>query len=129
MTFTLTLCFIAVEDYTEMCRRIYFPAEDYSSAAFIIVNHGLYYLFLEKAAEFGGGFKALEAEGYAEMCRDNLETGLASLHLFMPAKRDNVTALLLGVGACFLVRVPLADPRRRRRLGPSSWPSRPSPPC
>jgi len=103
---------VAIEDYTEMCRRIYFPAEEYSAATFIIVNHGLYYLFLEKAAEFGRNFKALEAEGYAEMCRDNLETALASLHLFMPAKKDNVTALLLGVRTIF-------PPRRRRPPAPA----------
>ena len=80
-----------------MCRRVYFPSDDYSAAAFIIVNFGLYCLFQEKGVELGSGFKALEAEGYAEMCRNNLETGLASLNLFLPAKRDNVTALLLGV--------------------------------
>ncbi len=51
----------------------------------------------------------MESESYAEMCRDNLETALAHLNLFMPANKENIEALLLGVrpiiAPCVCLRV------------------------
>ncbi|RKU42005.1 hypothetical protein DL546_003986 [Coniochaeta pulveracea] len=39
-----------------------------------------------------------EYVAYSHMCRDNLETGLANLPLFMPLRMESVEALLLGAG-------------------------------
>ena len=103
IAFQLVLCFTAIDDFTDHCKRVYFATEDFSVAIFIIVNAGLYYLFQERS-EVEEGVTALESEGFAEMCRDNLETGLANLNLFMPARKENIEALLLGVSLLLPLR-------------------------
>jgi hypothetical protein len=95
VTFTLICAFIAVEDFTDACRKVYFATEDYSVATFIIVNAGLYYLFQEKSVQDPSKAGALIE--YHFMCRDNLECALGSLPLLMTPRKDNVEALLLGV--------------------------------
>lgn len=100
MTFALICAFIATEDFTESCRRVYFATEDFSLATFIVVNAGLYYLFLEKYIMIEEKNKvglASEYLAYHHLCRDNLETGLANLSLFLPPKMETIEALLLGV--------------------------------
>ncbi|KAH8883201.1 hypothetical protein GQ53DRAFT_732750 [Thozetella sp. PMI_491] len=94
MTFALTCAFIAVEDFIECCRKVFFATEDYTLSTFIIVNAGLYYLFQEKAVMN----EALSAEllRYHYVCRDNLETALANLPLLMPPRMDTIEALMLG---------------------------------
>jgi len=95
VTFTLICAFIAIADFTESCRKVYFATDDYSVGTFIIVNAGLYYLFQEKSIQYPS--KAAEFLKYHYKCRDNLETALGSLPLLLTQKRENVEALLLGV--------------------------------
>lgn len=71
-------------------------------AIFIIVNTGLYYLFQEKSVMDPS--KSEEHLKYHYLCRDNLETALANLPLFLPPKREMVEALLLGVSDIRLIR-------------------------
>lgn len=97
MAFTLTCCFMAIENFTDHCRRVYFATEDFSAATFIIVNAGLFYLFQERVMEADNEPVASEYQRYCSMCRDNLETALANLSLLLPAKVENIEALLLGV--------------------------------
>jgi hypothetical protein len=61
-----------------------------------IVNAGLYFLFQERAslAEDERRGPLLE---YQSLCRDNLETALANLPLLMPARKESIEVLLLGV--------------------------------
>lgn len=110
-TFTLisVCCFMAVENFAEACRRVYFALEDFSHANFIIVNMGLYYLFQEKAVLAGGvGDEAGRDRyaGYYRLCRDNLETGLANLRFFLGASMENIEALLLGASYAIEVSRP-----------------------
>lgn len=110
-TFTLisVCCFMAVENFAEACRRVYFALEDFSHANFIIVNMGLYYLFQEKAVVAGGSGDAAGRDrytGYYRLCRDNLETGLANLRFFLGASMENIEALLLGASYAIEVSRP-----------------------
>lgn len=111
-TFTLisVCCFMAVENFAEACRRVYFALEeDFSHANFIIVNMGLYYLFQEKAVVAGGSGDAAGRDryrGYYELCRDNLETGLANLRFFLGASMETIEALLLGASYAIEVSRP-----------------------
>ena len=95
MTFTLICAFIAVEDFIESCRKVYFATEDFSVATFIIVNAGLYYLFQEKSVLDEA--RSAEFIEYHYLCRDNLETALSNLPLLMPPRMDTIEALMLGV--------------------------------
>jgi hypothetical protein len=98
VTFTLICAFIAVEDFTDSCRKVYFATDDFSLTTFIVVNAGLYYLFQEKFIMNENDAAAAECMSYHHMCRDNFETGLANLPFFLPPKMESVEALLLGAG-------------------------------
>lgn len=107
-TFTLisVCCFMAVENFAEACRRVYFALDDFSQATFIIVNAGLYYLFQEKAVTADSDAAIAEYTGYYELCRDNLETGLANLKFFLGASMETIEALLLGASYAIEVSRP-----------------------
>jgi hypothetical protein len=83
---------------------VYFPTEDFTDATFIIVNVGLYYLFLEQHSLTTNN-KVLKDElaSHLHTSRVNLETGLANMSLFMSVKIETVQALLLGVRKRLLV--------------------------
>ncbi|RYP07504.1 hypothetical protein DL765_009137 [Monosporascus sp. GIB2] len=74
-TFRLAISFLSVEEFADYCRRVYFATEDFSLCLFIIVNAGLYYLFLEM----------LESD-----------EGHAAMYLEYVTRRENIEALLLG---------------------------------
>lgn len=107
-TFTLisVCCFMAVENFAEACRRVYFALDDFSQATFIIVNMGLYYLFQEKSVTADSEAAVREYTGYFELCRDNLETGLAHLKFFLGASMETIEALLLGASYAIEVSRP-----------------------
>ncbi|KAF3759989.1 hypothetical protein M406DRAFT_95615 [Cryphonectria parasitica EP155] len=107
-TFTLisVCCFMAVENFAEACRRVYFALEDFSHATFIIVNAGLYYLFQEKSVTAATDAAVREYTGYYELCRANLETGLAHLRFFLGATMETIEALLLGASYAIEVSRP-----------------------
>lgn len=107
-TFTLisVCCFMAVENFAEACRRVYFALEDFSQATFIIVNAGLYYLFQEKSVTAESDAAVREYTGYYQLCRANLETGLAHLKFFLGASMETIEALLLGASYAIEVSRP-----------------------
>ncbi|KUI54247.1 hypothetical protein VP1G_01645 [Cytospora mali] len=107
-TFTLisVCCFMAVENFAEACRRVYFALEDFSHATFIIVNAGLYYLFQEKSVMAESDDLVRQYTGYYELCRANLETGLANLKFFLGASMETIEALLLGASYAIEVSRP-----------------------
>jgi hypothetical protein len=86
-----------VEEFTEYCRRIYFATQDFPPSIFIVVNNGLYYLFLEKIGTESPEAHIRQYRRCADMCRDNLETALANFNPFPTARRENIEALLAGV--------------------------------
>lgn len=95
--FTFICYFVGVADFSSLCRIVYFPTEDFSDSTFVIVNAGLYYMFLEQHSFAPDKATKEEYEPYIQICRVNLETALANMSLFMSNKVETVQALLLGV--------------------------------
>ncbi|KAL3429734.1 hypothetical protein BDV09DRAFT_35801 [Aspergillus tetrazonus] len=101
------LCpFVQFERLSEKCREVYFATEDYSDATFIVANGGLYQVFV--AASFMTQDRALreEYQGYADICKHNLNTTLANLHLLMPANIDSIEALTMGAAHAIEISKP-----------------------
>ncbi|KAH6884074.1 hypothetical protein B0T10DRAFT_531324 [Thelonectria olida] len=94
--FTFVCYFVGVADFSGLCRMVYFPTEDFSDSTFIIVNAGLYYMFLEQHSFAQDKATKEEYEPYIQICRINLETALANMSLFVSTKIETVQALLLG---------------------------------
>lgn len=61
-----------------------------------VVNAGLYFLLQEKASLVEGAQRAQLLE-YQSLCRDNLETALTNLPMLVPARKEAIEMLLLGV--------------------------------
>ncbi|KAJ4327399.1 hypothetical protein N0V84_002170 [Fusarium piperis] len=91
------MALVGIEDFSRLCRMIYFPTEDCSQAIFAIVNAGLYDLFMEECCLSDDVEKRDQYQAYAKMARANLETYLANLPMFLSAKIETVQALLLGI--------------------------------
>ncbi|KAK4175193.1 hypothetical protein QBC36DRAFT_347322 [Triangularia setosa] len=70
----------AIEDFNDVCRRIYFATEDYS---------------LERGAASEGD-RQLQLFEASFLCRDNIETALTSLPLLLPQRRESVELLILA---------------------------------
>ncbi|KAG6359011.1 hypothetical protein INS49_012531 [Diaporthe citri] len=70
------LCFIA--NFTDYFLKAYYPGE-ITQADMIIVNAGLYWLFLECKNVTTDPSKRSQLQSHAEICRDNLETVLSLL--------------------------------------------------
>ncbi|KAH7115450.1 hypothetical protein B0J13DRAFT_653839 [Dactylonectria estremocensis] len=94
--FTFVCSFVGSSDFTKLCRMVYFPTDDFTDATFVIVNAGLYYLFLEQHTFALDKATKDELEPLIQLCQINLETSLANVSLFMSLKIENVQALLLG---------------------------------
>ncbi|KAJ5350973.1 transcriptional regulator family: Fungal Specific TF [Penicillium brevicompactum] len=88
--------FLGVEYFIEKCREVYFCADDFSDAAFIITNFCLYSIFIELVVAKSVGSIGEECQDYIETCRDNLEAALASLNILMPANQESIMALSVG---------------------------------
>ena len=88
---------MTVDEFTEYCKVVYLAVHDFSPCLFIVVNTGLFYLFLENFEEKGDDGMKDEYRRYVEMCKVNLETGLANLSMFPLPKKENIEALLMGV--------------------------------
>ncbi|KAL4964359.1 putative C6 transcription factor [Aspergillus stella-maris] len=102
-----TYCpFLPFERLAEKCREVYFNTEDYSDATFIVANGGLYQLFV--AVSFMTPDRALQEEyqSYVDICRHNLDTTLANLHLLMPATTDSVEALTMAAAHAIEISKP-----------------------
>ncbi|RKK99415.1 hypothetical protein BFJ70_g17510 [Fusarium oxysporum] len=95
--FTFVCYFIGISDFSNLCRRVYFPTDDFTDSIFITVNVGLYYLFLEQH-HLTVDNKPLKDEfaSHLHTSRMNLETALANMSLFLSTKVEAVQALLMG---------------------------------
>ncbi|KAL4786954.1 hypothetical protein BJX76DRAFT_364450 [Aspergillus varians] len=98
--------FIPFTHLADKCRDVYFATEDYSDATFIVANGGLYQIFV--AASFMTDDRALreEYQGYVDICRYNLDTTLANLHLLMPATTESIEALTMGAAHAIEISKP-----------------------
>jgi hypothetical protein len=96
------LCSLAgIFDFSGLCRQVYFAVQDVSDAIFLLVNAGLYNLYVELHALATEAPLRAEYQSYVHMCRVNVETCLANLPLFLSPKIEVIQALLLGVSPCF----------------------------
>ncbi|KAK0717341.1 hypothetical protein B0T26DRAFT_675664 [Lasiosphaeria miniovina] len=92
VSFNLIGSFMVINDFADRCRKVYFATEDYSLSTFTVVNAMLLFILQEKTMDPS----AAGLVKYRDLCRDNLETALASLPLMTPARRETAEALLLG---------------------------------
>lgn len=118
-------CFMAADDFIDYCRRVYFSTEDFTLMTFIIVNGGLLYVLEEKAILTRSERALEELWVYHRICRDNMETALAHVTLILPARKETIEALLVGVSQTIRHR-PLSARLPRRRLTATYRPSTPS---
>ncbi|KAH7308693.1 hypothetical protein B0I35DRAFT_464246 [Stachybotrys elegans] len=94
--FTLLCSLAGIFDFTGLCRQVYFATEDFSDATFLLVNAGLYNLYVELQALATEPPLRAQYQSYVHMCRVNIETTLANLPLFLSPKLEVIQALLLG---------------------------------
>ncbi|PTB70258.1 N-terminal binuclear Zn cluster-containing protein [Trichoderma citrinoviride] len=94
--FTILCTLVGIKDFADLCRTVYFPAEDFSDATFAMVNAMLYNLFVEQHSLTKDEALREEYNSYVAICKTNLETTLANFPLFLSPKIENVQALLLG---------------------------------
>lgn len=93
--------FVSADYFVEKCRDVYFATEDYSDATWIIVNGGLFHIFLDYSYTVKANEARSEHQEYLQICQNNLETGLANLNLLMSATDESIEALTLGVSSSF----------------------------
>jgi hypothetical protein len=85
----------------QKCREVYFATEDYSDATFIIVNGGLFHVFLDYSYSIQSDETRSEYLSYLQVCKNNMETGLANLNLLVPPAEESIEALTLGVWSLY----------------------------
>ena len=84
-----------MDNLADLSLGVYF-SQQYSETDFITVNVGLHYLF--KA--YSSYVTEAERENclqFAGMCRNNIDTGLSNLPLYLPPTVGTIVALLCGV--------------------------------
>lgn len=98
--FEICFPYAGIEKFKDILKTTYFSTSGYSTATAILVNGGLYYLFLEicSAAKRLPSNKEVDPVMYANMllCKDNLEVCLDNLEMLNAATDENICALLLG---------------------------------
>lgn len=86
----------SISSFTEYFLKVYSPG-DASYADLIIVNVGLYWLFLECKNATTDSQKQSDFEAQAIVCRDNLETVLSNLPFHQPSTVESTCAMFLAV--------------------------------
>lgn len=87
--------FLPMDNLADLSLGVYF-SQDYSETDFVTVNVGLHFLF----QAYSSMVIETEREKYlhfADMCRNNIDTGLSILPLYLPPTAGTITALLCGV--------------------------------
>ncbi|KAK9780680.1 putative Transcription factor domain-containing protein [Seiridium cardinale] len=100
MTFTLICVLESAEYFTTKCREVFFATEEFTPAAYVIVNAGLLHILQEKAVlsfQATDNVTAAHYQALSNTCRDNLEAALVNLTVFMTMAKENIQALLMGV--------------------------------
>lgn len=82
--------------FTDYFLKVYSPGE-VTHADLIIVNAGLYWLFLECKNVIADPAKKSDFAEQATTCRANLETVLSSLPFHLPSTMDTTCAMMLAV--------------------------------
>ncbi|KEF57263.1 uncharacterized protein A1O9_05180 [Exophiala aquamarina CBS 119918] len=98
-TFELICAVTSIEFFTDQCRQVYFATEQFSTSTFIIVNVALYFIFQGKLIEANkSGDEGTKAtlRDYCNICQRNIEATLHIMSFILPARKENVIALVLG---------------------------------
>lgn len=87
--------FLPMDNLADLSLGVYF-SQDYSEIDFVTVNICLHYVFHAYSS------MVIETERekwlqFADMCRNNIDTGLSILPLYLPPTTGAITALLCGV--------------------------------
>lgn len=90
---------IGLDDIADVCRRTYEQLDNISSVKFVLISSILYYVFEEMSMLGISPDLLAEYKTHAELCRANVDTGLANLPLLLSSTAQNVQGLLLGVRA------------------------------
>lgn len=95
---------MTVQEVTECCQALYFPAEPYTIATFLTVHVALYHLFRDltptEAAELG--LTESMVSPILETCVQNGEIAARNLRLFIDPTYENILALMMTVRPPFL---------------------------
>ncbi|KAI0173200.1 hypothetical protein GGR52DRAFT_579960 [Hypoxylon sp. FL1284] len=87
---------ISLEKSAEICRKVYFPIDDYSQVDYVIANEVLSHLFAEHVVVSG----LPDYQDYYHLCRKNLQVALLQLPLLLPATQEAISALTLASYYC-----------------------------
>ncbi|KAF4839867.1 hypothetical protein CGCSCA4_v010924 [Colletotrichum siamense] len=90
------------QEFTEFCQRVYFAVNDYSILSWIIVNIGLFYMFLNLKRPFYAqiGVNYAIIHEYSQQLKDNIEAALQSLRLCNDPSMEACQALALLYTFC-----------------------------
>ena len=88
-----------VSAFTAHCQSIFFPAEEYSIATYILVNAGLLVLFrdLNASSRAQIGVHEDELGPNIRICAQNVDAAVQTLHLFLAPTVENIQAVFLAV--------------------------------
>ena len=84
---------LPVQQFAEICRKVYFAVDDYNDIDFVLASGYLYYIFSEQFVI--SGFQGYL--GYCQLCQSNVHNVFPRLPLLLPATIEVVAALTLGV--------------------------------
>lgn len=84
---------LPLEQFIEICRKVYFSIDGYSDADFILANGFLYAIFSQHI--IGSGLQ--DYQKYSQYCRTNLEEAVLRLPLLLPASMEMIAVLVLAV--------------------------------
>ena len=132
---TMLCASVGLDDIAAVFRREYAHLDNISSVKFVLVNSIMYHIFEEMSMLGISPELLVEYKAHAELCKANVDTGLANLPLLLSSTAQNVQGLLLGVRchflSAFLCRSNLFAPTdlntKNRPLSPSTSRGRPWP--
>lgn len=90
---------LTIETFTELCQKIYFPADEYGISVWIVVHCGLFYLFYhcDEPLRSHLGMTETAIEDCRKKCVFNAESAIQRLRLCTDPTLDNSEALILAV--------------------------------
>lgn len=100
--------FFPIDNLADLSLGVYF-SQEYSETDFVTVNVGLHYLFQAYSSQVAESERE-KCLQFANMCRDNIDTGLSNLPLYLPSTAGTVVALLCGVSVTETTRNDLLCP-------------------
>ena len=91
--------YIDEHEFGELCQRVYFAINDYSMSTWVIINTGLFYLFIDLKEHHYPQLNVTptEIQAYSRLLSTNLEAAVQSLRLCQDPSIEGCQALVLLV--------------------------------